>query len=493
MMDFLDPKRKKAHRRRLLIGYLLVAIAIAMGTLILLFSAFGYWVDRKTGDVIQNGTVFLDSKPGGSTVFLDGQVQGNKTATRLVLPGGYQYTIKLTQDGYRDWTRTFSLGGGRIERLVYPLLLPNTLKSTEAQLYSTAPVLASQSPDRRWLLVQQPGQTHTFDLYDLNSPENAPAVVTIPSVILSDAAASATLKVVEWSNDNRHVLLERVYGNNHEFLMLDTTNVASSVNINTTLTAAPTQVALRDKKFDQLYVYEAAGGTLRLGDLKSRTISSALLNNILAFKSYGSDIVLYATREGATAGKVDFRIRENDKATYLLKTTVDGSSYLMDLAEYDGTPYYVVGTNQDEATFIYRDPLPTLKGQSRTPLLVSSVLRLSNPQFVSFSANTQFIATQTADKILVYDIEADRQYRIDLGHSIPASTKVAWMDGFRFIYTDTGQSYIIDFDGSNPQQLVASGSLEPFFAPDYETVFAIAPSTVATGRFALTQTSLLKK
>jgi hypothetical protein len=65
-MDFLDPKRKKSHHKRLFIGYLLMAVAVAMGTLILLFSAFGYGVDRKTGDVIQNGTVFVDSQPGGS-------------------------------------------------------------------------------------------------------------------------------------------------------------------------------------------------------------------------------------------------------------------------------------------------------------------------------------------------------------------------------------------------------------------------------------------
>ncbi len=120
-MDFLDPKRKKAHHTRLLIGYLLMAVAVAMATWLLLNSSFGYWVDPKTGDVIQNGTVFLDSRPGGSTVFLDGAMQNNKTASRLTLPGSRTYNIRLEQDGYRPWSRTFSLDGRSIERLVYPL------------------------------------------------------------------------------------------------------------------------------------------------------------------------------------------------------------------------------------------------------------------------------------------------------------------------------------------------------------------------------------
>jgi len=492
-MDFLDPKRKKAHRHRLLAGYLLVAVALAMGTWLLLNSASGYWFDRKTGSIIQNGTVFVDSEPGGSNVYLNGVLQGNKTATRMVLPGGHQYTVKLTQSGYRDWSRTFSLDGGKIERLVYPLLIPNSLKTTETQLYASAPGVSSQSPDRRWLLVQQAGQTYSFDLYDLNNPANAPSVITIPQNILTDPSAAATLNVVEWSNDNHHVLIERGFSNTHDFLMIDTSSIANSVNINTVLTVVPTEVHLRDKKYDQLFIYDSNGGTVRIGDLKARTISGAILNNVLSFKSYGTDVVLYATHEGAAAGKVDFRIREDDKATYLLKTLPDSTKYLIDLSEYNGTPYFVVGTDQQDAVFVYRDPLPTLKGQSRSPLLITAVLRIQKPAFVSFSASSQFISAQAGNKIAVYDVDADRQYSIDLGHDIANDYKVQWMDAYRYFYVDNGQSYIVDFDGSNTQALVPSLITDPYFAPDYKTTFALAPSKVASGRFALTQTSLVKK
>ena len=492
-MDFLDPKRKKSHRKRLFLGYLLMAVAVAMGTLILLFSAFGYDVDRKTGDVIQNGTVFVDSQPGNSNMYLNGGLQGNKTASRLVLPGSKQYTIKLTQNDYRDWSRTFTLEGGRIERLVYPLLVPKTLAATESQLYASAPGVTSQSPDKRWLLVQQPGQTYAFDLYDLNSPTAPPAILTIPAAILTEPAKNAALSVVQWATDNRHVLLRRDFEGANEFLMLDTTAVASSVNINTTLTVSPTDVTLRDKKSDQIYIYDAAGGVLRQGDMKNRTVSGALLNNVLSFKSYGPDIILYATKTGAELNKVAVRIRENDKASYLLKSIPEASSYLLDTDQFDGTPYYIVGTNVDDAVFVYRDPLPTLKGQQNKALLIPSVLRLTNPRFVSFSADSHLIAAQSGNNVIVYDIEGDRQFKLLLNHVIDPSEKLVWMDSFRFKLVDKNIGYMVDFDGSNEQPLVPSLAGGPYFTADLKSMINLAPSKTVTGRVSLTLTSLQTK
>jgi hypothetical protein len=494
LMDFLDPKRKKSHRHRLLYGYILMAIALAMATWILLITSRGFWVDFKTGGIIQNGTVFVDSQPGGSNVILNGQLQGNKTATKLTLPGSQQYSVKLTQEGYRNWSRTLSLDGGKIERLTYPLLIPNKLITTESQLYASEPAFSSQSIDRRWLLVQQPGQTYVFDLYDLNSPANAPSIITIPSGILTDPSKTATLSAVEWSSDNRHLLLKRTYIDGSEFLMIDTQSVSSSVNLNTTLTITPTSISLRDHKYDQMYLYDSIGGIIRLGDLKNRTVSGAILNNVLEYKSFGSDIIMYAVANTGEIGKANIRIRINDKGTYLLKTIQGGNKYLLEIAEFDGTPYFVLGSDRDDAISIYRDPLPTLRGQTQTPLFVTSVLRLVSPQFVTFSENAQFVVAQSANKLVVYNIDDGRQYKTTLSHEIVTTTKISWMDGFRFVYTDKGRAYMIDFDGSNEQALMQSNfSGGPYFAPDFKSMYALAPSLVANGRSALTQTSLVKK
>lgn len=179
-MDFLDPKLKKAHSRRLFIGYILMAIAISMGTLVLLFAAYGYDVDRKTGEVIQNGTIYLDSEPSNALVYVGDEKQSSDTSTRLALPGGKTYTISLKKDGYIDWKRTLSLDGGSIERLEYAWMIPKKIKQTELQLYSSNPTQVSQGPDLKKLLVLQNGQNYVFDLYNLEKPSVTPAVVNVP-------------------------------------------------------------------------------------------------------------------------------------------------------------------------------------------------------------------------------------------------------------------------------------------------------------------------
>jgi hypothetical protein len=211
-MDFLDPKRKKAHRRRLLLGYVLMAVALALATFILLLTAYGFDIDRKTGSIIQNGIVYLDSKPGDAAIYVNGKRQGNNTATRLNLPAG-QYTIRLESNGYRTWQRTFFLDGGQIQRLVYPLLIPNQFKVTDVQLYASAPGLTTQSPDRHWLLVQRPDQTYEFDNFDANNPNTAATTVTVPKLLngpmttgmfyLSAPTAITSMNFSFWTARNR--------------------------------------------------------------------------------------------------------------------------------------------------------------------------------------------------------------------------------------------------------------------------------------------------
>lgn len=491
-MDFLDPKRKKAHRRRLFVGYILMALTVAIGTLILLFSAYGFWVDRRTGDVIQNGTVFLDSQPAGSNIYLDGKLTNSRTATRLVLPGSRQYNIKLTQNGYRDWQRVFSLDGGKIERLLYPMLIPEQLKPTELQLYATAPSLVSQSLDRRWLLVQHPDQAYSFDLYDLNNYSRSPVEITLPAAALSEPTDQGSISVVEWSSDNRHALLDRIVADKHEYIILDVQNPAASLNINNTLALQPSQIRLRDRKADQVTILET-GGVLRFGDLKAKNITGAVLSNVIDYKTYGTNLILYATKEAAPGGKTSIRIREDDKKTYLLKNVLESPKYLLDVSVYRGDFYYVFGGSLDEAVLVYKNPLSALKSQSNLPLIISSVMRLSGANQVSFSAGSQFIALHAGSKILTYDLDGDRQYTFDPGHSLSSEQQVSWVDNNRLTFTDKGYSYMFDFDGSNNNQMLAAQAGGLIFSQDYRQIFSIAPSTKANGRFALTQAGLIIK
>jgi len=76
-------------------------------------------------------------------------------------------------------------------------------------------------------------------------------------------------------------------------------------------------VALRNKKVDQLYIYQQSGGTLQVGDTSKATLDDPILRNVLAFKAYGSNLLTYVTDTNAPSGQINVNIWDNKK-TYLL-------------------------------------------------------------------------------------------------------------------------------------------------------------------------------
>lgn len=489
-MDFLDPAKKRAHRIRLLIGYVLVGIAIGMGTIVLGIVTFGYTYDRKTGTVIQNGLVFISAQPESADITINDAPRGN-TNTRLNLPAG-QYTIRLNRNGYREWKRTFTLRGGSIERLVYPRLFPTKLTMVDEQLYGEAPTLAAASPDRHWLLVAHPDNNLNFDVFDLNDPQKQPTSLAIPADLLSDTSAPNSLSLVEWSTDNRHVLLLHTYADNKtEYLMVDREVPVQSVNLSRVFGNLTGTVSLRDKKYDQYYIFDAAAKTLATGDLKTHTPKN-LLNHVLAYKSYGKDVVLYVSdQDQATTTKAAVMLHD-PSGSYELRELPAGNQYLVDITQYSGNWYVAAGAVSDDKVYVYKDPFDIIKTPSVVKALVPvAVLKVDDPRQVDFSSSAQFVETNNGRNFAVYDIENDRNYHFATAAAIDDGTKVRWMDGNRMTLNSQSKTVVFDFDNSNAQTLAATLSgFGPFFDRDYENLYNIAPSVAVPGRFALTRTDL---
>lgn len=466
-MDFLDPRKRRAHRIRLMIGYALMSIAVGLGTIILVYAAYGYGINTKTGQVVENGLVFIDSHPGGANITLNGKYQNTSTAARLVLPTG-NYTLSLQRDGYRTWSRSFNLQERSIARFVYPFLFPTKPRVTTLKTYSSQPSLVTQSPDRKWLLIQNPEattKTPSFDEYDSTNLKKPVQALDMPSGLLTNEQSDASLSLVEWSTDNNNVLLKHTYDGGSEFIVFDRDNPAGSFNVNKMFSLDPTQVALRNKKVDQLYIYNQADGTLQLGDTGKATLAAPLLKNILAFKPYGTDLLTYVTDQNQLAGQVQARIWDNGQ-TYPLYSFKAGSQYLIDAAQYQGQWYYFAGSDTDPRINIYKNPIDSIKNPAigkAVPILALSDLGATHG---SFSANTQFIEVESGQRFAVYDIQNANTYIYDL--SAPLAGPMGWMDGDRLMGESNGNVFIMDYDNTNQQSIVPT--LQPeggLFSRDY--------------------------
>lgn len=497
-MDFLDPARQARHRIILWIGYVLIAAGIVIATLVLLYQAYGFGLG-KNGTVIQSGLVFLSSQPNPANIYLNNKLNSSQTNARVSLPAGI-YHVQMTRNGYRDWQRTIEVEGGDVQHFDYPLLIPKKLTSKKLQSYASAPPLATQSPDRRWLLIQKPGSMTNFSLYDLNNPSKGPAKpptdFSLPDNLLTKAATPGeNWQLEEWADDNKHVVLQHNFDGKSEFILLDRTDAAKSQNLNKVLSANPSKLTLLDKKYDQYYLYDVKTAALQKATL-SAPAKEPVLEHVLAYQSYGNDTLLYATDSGAPAGKVLVRLKVGD-TTYPERAFSAGGTYLLDLTKYGGTLYVATGASNADKTYIYKDPVGQLKKQPRHALVPTQVLHVSSPNFVSFSTNTQFIMTENGNQFGVYDIENKKGYNYVTSQPLDAPQQHAvWMDGDRLTYITGGKLMMFDYDDTNQQIMVtANPAYRPAFSPDFKFVYTLSPATSASnvpaGQVNLNQTSLL--
>jgi hypothetical protein len=489
-MDFLDPKAKRNHIVRLIIGYGLMAVLIGIATLILVLQAYGFDVDRKSGQVIQNGLVYVDSAPDAATVKFNEKEQTNKTNNRFALPSG-DYQLSISKGDYRAWNTSFKLDGGEVERFTYPLLIPNKLETVELRQYDAAPTFTTESLDRRWVVMNKADSLTNFVEYDLNSlTDDQPKEreFNLPNNLFTAAAGAHSLELVEWSTDNKHFLVKHAFAGGHEFVVVDREEPNTSFSINRLLGQNPTKIVLRDKKFDQWYLYFEAGGALQTADAKKAV--APLLTGVTAFKTHDAETILYS--QLAADGKTQRVTLRQGKESHLLREAVSSLMYL-DIARYDDAWYVAVGADSEQRTYIYKDPFEVLQKKDKTKPTPVAVLRnASNPlSQVSFSQNTRFIVAQSGQHFELYDAEYEQTFRYDIAEAFDPGAKVVWMDGHRLLARSQGKALIFDFDGNNRQILLPSLAAVPvMFDRDYVVLYTLDASKAAAGKTGLYGTQL---
>lgn len=477
-MDFLDPKKKRSNRIKLLVGYILVAIAISMGAFVLLFATSGYGIDN--GQVIQKGLVFFDSRPSGSKIYVEGVYNKEKhdiqtTATRMELKEG-RYRVSIQNEGYRDWNREFNLEGGEVERMVYPFLFPKQTETQELKAYKATPGLVSVTPNRETIIVQQPDNRLRLDVFSAIEPERPPVTVDMPATLFSGDKKAQKLEVIEWANDNSNVLLKHSFGDQFEYIVFNRNEPAKSFNVSEVTNQKLYEVTLKDKKIDELFLHSTKDGLLQLFNVKNRSVTP-LVSKVLAYHSHGDDMLLYISPHESDKKLTSVFIASSDK-TYKLRDLPVSKTYVLEGARFEGAWYIVAGAAVADRVYIYKNPVDILSNDRPTTSIFARTLIIDSPQYVSFSANTRNIAVQSGSKFAVYDIETDTQFKYVIEGKMDTSRAAEWMDGHRLVTSVNLKSYVFDFDGTNRNELMnLNPAFDTLFDRDYDYAFSIATNS----------------
>jgi hypothetical protein len=473
-MDFLDPQKQKKHAIRIWIGYGLMAVALILATIVLLYQAYGYRINRE-GEIIQNGLVFVSSQPTDAQIFANGEDLDKKTDTQFSIAAG-QYAFELVREGYHTWKRGITVEGGSVQRFTYPFLFPADLRADSVKSYASASVLTTQSQDNRWLMVFT--ASNDFDIYDLSKNPAASQQQSMPAEVLSANSTTIKWEEVQWAGDNRHILLRRTFKtdngtNRSEYIMYDREKPAESKNLTNILGFNPSKLELFDNKYDQYYAFDKSNQTLFTASLEEPT-PKVLLKKVLDFKSYGSNTVLYATNAEAPSGKSLIQLR-HDEQTYTLRQTPRDTKFVLGVNSLNQDQIVAAGATSEDRVSIYNNPLDSLRdGQVAAPI---QILKANNPSSVKFSKNARMVMVQNGKNFAVYDAETDRGYAYELEVSNGTSPSSAtWMDGFRASVVSDNELVVFDYDGTNQHSLMsARRGFRPAFDPDYKLVYVLSP------------------
>ncbi len=492
-MDFLDPLARRTHLQRLYVGYVLVAIAIVLAASVLLMISYGFSIS-KDGEVIQNGLVFVSSKPTPADVYLDGIKKSKPTNTRYNLPEG-QYDLQLKRDGYRAWQRKVSVRGGQVQRFDYPFLFPESLNSSTLKTYpgaAGADTLVTTTPDNRWLFIQQKAGAASFDVYDLKAPTKDPLTFTIPASAYA-AGGEQDWEVVSWADDKVHVLLKHYYGkSSFEYLLIDRGDATQTVNLSAAFGESPSKLQFINSKYDRYYLYDEAAQTLQKATL-NQPEPVAFLANVMTYDTYQNDTVLYVTPSTKDTTEVELRLLEGQE-TNVIRTFPSGTTYHVAVADYSRSLFVAATAEKSNVVYIYKNPVSQINNANIGVAVPAGVLKISKPNFLSFSAGGRFVVAEHGTDFATYDNEYKRQYVYHKNPPLDAGQSHAtWMDGARLQYVSNGDLYVFDYDGINMVSLVPSLQADMiFYDPTYSHVFTFVKTPGgASGDVSLTSTWLL--
>ncbi|MBU2566357.1 PEGA domain-containing protein [Patescibacteria group bacterium] len=111
------------HRR--ILPWVFVVAFIFMAPALVFYTA-GYRWNSKKGVIERNGTFIIDTNPRGATIEINGKKLSDNTPVTLQNTAPGTYTLKLSKDGYHDWSKVFSIEPERVTFATDIYLWPNS-------------------------------------------------------------------------------------------------------------------------------------------------------------------------------------------------------------------------------------------------------------------------------------------------------------------------------------------------------------------------------
>lgn len=459
---FKKPTRRQVLIRRIIL-LTIAAIAVVIIVTVSILSMLGYRLDSGNGTLEQGALLQFDSKPNGASVFIDGTDIGSRTPNKQTVIAG-THTITMIRDGYEKWSRTLNLMAGTLTWLDYVRFVP---KDRPIEQVTTHPSLSQLvfSPDNKWAITQEVASVPSFQLVDLRAEQVKSTPIIIPQSVYSEASTpdiTHSFNVVAWDSGSRYITVNHLFRDQSEWLVVDTQNPNSTINISQLL-----GVGFRDVQFlgtsGKTFYALTHDGTLRKIDVSAATLSRVFVTHVSSFNVFDNAIVSYVGINPADATKrVAGVYRDGDESPHVVyETDVSDNSLHIAIGRYHSDD--IVAIADGISVNIRRGSYPSSSSQDISSLQpFANFTTDSNVTALSLSPNTDYVLAQSGATFKTYEIEHQRLVAgaVAVPTGVSPST-LRWLDAAHLWDDLSGTLVMRDFTGSNVFSIM---KVEPGFS-----------------------------
>lgn len=439
---------KKKRKITLLLSYVAMTVAVIIISTISILLALGYRFDFTSNSVEQGALLQFDTEPNGAQITLDGTVLSFRTPGKYEVDAG-THDVTFSRDGYRDWTKHFTVKAGEVRWLSYALMVPTTVNTSTAKEFDSL-AQAKPSPDQKQIAVLTKSDSPALTIINVSDPEKVTYdTVTVPvSALTLPEGVASTYSIVEWGLSSKYILLRHDAGDVHEYIRVKATDETDIVNLSTKF-----GVTLSDIHFSSESVfYGIENGNLRKFDLGSSSLTEPLVKDVVQMKLYGSSDIGYVRH---VSNQYETGVAVDGKS-YTVTTYDDTTPLLIDITSYYSNRYLAITRG---ASFeLIKNPEKTASDG------LKKVVTLSYPsdlKWLDISSNGRFIITGNGAQFMTYDIELGQKTDANFPSFITDPTiPPQWLNSYILVSTGDNKLRLSDFDGDNQQ--IVTDSLPAF-------------------------------
>lgn len=444
-------------RLRLTLVYTLMVLAVTGLVALLFFIMSGYRFNQYDGKVEQGGLVQFDSKPSGADIWVDQAHLGGRTPAKITVTAG-THTISMQRTGYHEWRKSVVVQAGAILWLDYTRFVPQILQQITVAT-KAEPASSVASTDSKQLAYLTDATQPVVSLVNLDTDTPKVDTFTIGASDYTKPAAgeASTFAIDSWSNDNRYLLIRHTYGQKTEWLTLDTIGSHDAVNVSSLFASDATDIQFSRSDASILYLLTSSG-ELRRGDVKAKTLASAMMANVESFSQFDNSTLTFVTKVDATTKNRSVGyITSGASAPRLVRSYADDGAAPVHFAivHYYNQNHFVLtyGTQVD----ILTGDLPSSDVKNPAALQTLATFTVSGgvSEILPSPESHRFVMLRSESAISVYDLELKQGSRIDLSRPLG----VVWTDETHYATIASGGAVrLYDFDGTNGHD-VLTGSL----------------------------------